>query len=96
MPMTSLIALADAVLTNRLKLVWKVSLPTSICIGGSSGMQPSDISHGAALLMEKSMDNHSRGAIACADVERYYDQIPLMTVLEKLEEVGLDKQTVPC
>jgi hypothetical protein len=93
MPMTSLIALADAVLTNRIKQAWKIVLPISICIGGAGGMQPSDISHGATLMMEKSMDSHSRGAIACADVERYYDQIPLMTVLEKLEKCGLNKET---
>jgi hypothetical protein len=93
-PMPVLLAMLDSILAERLRVfVEMLPLPPHICVGGGGGVQLGDIAHGCAMILEKSMDDMSQGVVIQADVEKYYDQLPLWKCLDALALRGLDART---
>ena len=55
-----------------------------------------DIAHGLHLALEKALDDHSRGAVAQADIEKYYDSIRLLRVVRGLVSKGCPVGLAAC
>jgi len=60
----------------------------SCYVGGVPGTQCLDIAFGAQLLLEKALDDHSRGAIVSSDIRRFYDSICVLKVVRYLLSQG--------
>jgi len=52
------------------------------------GTQCLDIAHVAHLVIEKGMEQHSRGAIASSDIRRFYDNVPVLSIAHFLISEG--------
>ena len=62
-----------------------------VWIAGRPQTQVLDIAHGAHLMIEKALDDHSRGAAATSDIERFYGNVRLVLVARWLEHHGFPR-----
>ena len=69
---------ADAVLAKKVNdtIDEAFPLPIGCYAAGRSGTQPLDVSHGAAMVLERGLDHASAFAIAQFDVRQYFDNLP--------------------
>ena len=51
------------------------------------------MAHGLQFIIEKGLDDFGRGAIAQADIEKYYDSLPVLSIIRWLCNNGLDHGT---
>ena len=65
-------------------------------VGALPKTQVLDIAHGLHLLVEKALDDHSNGAIAQQDIEKYYDSIRLLKAARWLLSKGAPVALVAC
>ena len=65
-------------------------------MGARPKTQILDIAHGLHLALEKALDDHSRGAIAQLDIEKYYDSIRLLIVGRWLVSHGCPVALAAC
>ena len=83
-PLCSLLQLIDAWGAVHLHGVPEVALPLypGIFVGARPRTQPRDIGHAVSLLIEKGLDAKSQMFLAQADVEKLYDSIRALLVIE--------------
>ena len=80
LPLPSVLQVIDCMLALMVHSTLN-SLPTpppSFWFGGVPGTQCMDISWTIQMSTERTLDSKSAGAVAAADVARYYDSIPLL------------------
>ena len=96
LPLPALLTLADIMLSTRVnKWIQDDLMPRSTCfIGALPGTQCLDISHSVQLVVKKALDIKSRGAVATADIRRYYDSLNMLRVARFLVSRGCDAATV--
>ena len=92
MPMPAVMQVIDVVIASKINDFVDATLPThsGAWIGAVPRTQPLDITHGLQSVIEKSLDDHSRGCIAQADIEKYYDSLPVLRVVRWLDANGLE------
>ena len=90
--MSSILRLMDLVLAINLEHKLRVLLPCipGCFIGAQRHTQCLDIAHGAALLIEKSLDCRSEGCFAQADIKCYFDSLPMLSISRWLVRQGVD------
>jgi len=82
MPLSARMILLDVILSQRiLKFVDQV-LPDdpAVFVAARPKTQPLDITFALSLAVERALDNFSRGGLAQADVEQYYDTIDVLAI----------------
>ena len=91
-PMSAILRLLDRILGVKLWDFLNVTLlPVRGCFSaGKRYTQALDIGHAANLVMEKSLDAHSEGAVAQADVKGFFDNLPVLRILSWLKKKGAD------
>lgn len=57
-------------------------------VGGGPGTAMQDVSHACIVGAERMMDNHSQGAMAQADIERYYASVSVVRVMDYAQKMG--------
>ena len=77
MPLPPLLQLLDYLLSSELHrwIDGHLPLPDGCFSGAVPGTQPTDMTHGCSLLLQKAEDDYGRGAIAQGDVEKFFDSI---------------------
>ena len=88
LPLTVFLTLCDIIISTRVH-AWTRSVfivPESFYIGGGRGTQCLE----AQLVIEKSLDARSCGAISSCDIRRYYDSICVLTVARFMLARGCD------
>ena len=90
-PQTALLHLMDTLLANKLEVFLATQIQPSKMIweGARPKTQQMDIISGLTLLVEKSMDMESRGAIAQADIKQHYDTMNCVRIFGWLVAKGL-------
>ena len=61
-----------------------------ICIGGRPRTQTLEVAHGVQLTIEKGLDHFSRGCVMQADIVQYFDNLPILLIIQLLRDAGLD------
>ena len=56
--------------------------------------QCADIAFASHLVIEKSLDDHGRGALAQSDISQYYDNLPVIKVMEWCEHRGVNHNSL--
>ena len=79
-PLTARAQLLDSLLAARVGLAAATIDSSGWFVGAVAGTQPLDISFAISQMVEKSMDDFSRGAWASMDVRAYYDNLDLLLV----------------
>ena len=59
-----------------------------VLVGAQRYVQTLDLAHSGALVLEKGLDRHSQGAIAQADIHKYYDMVRITLLVGWLEDRG--------
>ena len=65
-------------------------------IGGFEGTQCLDIAHGLQTVIEKGLDNFGAAAMAQADIEKYYDSLPVLRIARWLVSNGTPAYHAAC
>lgn len=90
LPQTAFLQLLDELLEAQLDRFYAVFFHEEsrihICV--SHGTQVMDIVHSLSLVLEKSGDRRSRGAVAFFDVATYFDRAPALLCARRLERAG--------
>jgi hypothetical protein len=86
LPLPATLELADVLITDMLKPYIDHAFPAEpgIFIGGLKGTQTLEVSSGLQSVVEKSLDDKSRGAIADLDIASFYDEQSLFLLLRWL------------
>ena len=95
LPQAALGQLVDRLLEQRLlnfNEPFQCKHPVTL-IGACKGSQPLDVAAACQIRVEKLLESGSKGAIAQADIARFYDNVDLLAVLSDLEAHGLDRAT---
>ena len=81
----------DVLIADRLNLDIDMIFQTnpSTFVGGQPRTQVLDIAAGIQLVVEKSLDRKSQGAVAQADIRTYYDRIPMVRIAYFLLHAGV-------
>ena len=95
-PMSSLLRLLDRILGNILKGALETVLPPipGCFAAGKRYTQALDIGHSVNLAMEKGLDMESEVAVAQADVSKYFDSLPILSILRWLLLQGMEPALV--
>ena len=92
LPATAILRILDSILDYFLTPIVNAlhaSLPDSYYAGGCVGTQTLDIAHGAHLTIEKGLDRHSAGAVAQADVRKFFDRLKVTLIANYLDSLGV-------
>ena len=91
-PMSSILRLLDRVLAEVLGRSLPGLLPAipGFFVGAQKYTQVQDISHACSLFIERALDNFSNGAWAQADIQTYFDSLPVLKILQWLRKRGCD------
>ena len=96
-PLPTVMALADVVLSRRLHSFLTTRLPvprgTMAAAVPNSNLQAMDVGHAASLFIERSMDRRSTGGWATCDILQYYDNIDCIRCWNYLIAAGLPGAT---
>ena len=86
--------LLDCLLEHHLGMFLDSHLPSPIIYGALVGARPKtqvlDVTHVLQTAVEKAIDTKSQGAVAQADVEKYYDSLSILRLTRWLESEGYD------
>lgn len=94
LPLPTLAQVADAILGHWLRrqidilaspsseLLWEGALPRRQC---------ADIAHSMSLVVEKSLDDFSKGCLGQFDIRRYFDSLSPLAVAQHLERKGFSR-----
>ena len=84
--------ISDAVIANQVHAHLDRILPKqrNLFVGGRPCTQCQDISHAIQLTMERGLDDLSEAAVAQADIETFYDSLPIRKICLELIDTGLD------
>ena len=99
LPLPSLLSLIDVVVARRLLPVvdaFAAGVDASYLECAKKSRQPLDIVFPLALHIEKSLDQHSQGCVAQADIRAFYDNVQPLLVFEWLNRHGADGGTAAC
>ena len=93
LPLPSILQVIDVLISTKLTAyIDRLFPPLDGCfIGARPFTQPLDIAHGLQAVLEKGLDDKSRGAIAQQDIAKYYDSIDCLLVVKWLESRGVPK-----
>lgn len=92
-PLGSCGQLCDVLLSNQLR-IWidgAVRRPHGAWIESIPRTQSLDTSHAMSICVERMIDNYSPGGLAQCDILTYYDGVPLMRIMEWLEQRGMPR-----
>ena len=91
MPLPSILNLIDSILPVILEpFIDRVfPVPPGVWIGARKKTQTLETSHGLSLVIEKSLDLESVGAVGQSDVRAFFDSVHLLRVFECLVRKGL-------
>ena len=94
LPLNCLISLLDKLVANRIhKFVERTyEIPPHVLVGTKRGTQFLDSAFISQLVVEKGLENKSQGSIASIDIEKFFDNIPILHVIQVLESKGLDRK----
>ena len=79
-PLSARAQILDALLSARVNLVMDGFDKPGWFIAAVAGTQPMDIAFGITQMVEKSMDDWSRGGFASMDIASYYDNIDVVLI----------------
>ena len=90
MPLPALLILLDWLLAGMLHYAIDRLLPVPDVVwrGAAPRTQVLDCVHAMDLIISKSLDLHSAGAIVAADIKRYYDSIDMIRIAAWLRRRG--------
>ena len=91
-PMSSILRLFDRILHMLTEHLVDSLLPVrpGIFVGARRYTQTLDVGHSVSLVMEKCLDDYSRGSVAQADIKTYFDCLPLLRIVRWLLCRGVD------
>ena len=92
LPLNALLSICDIVLATKLNHHIDMLLPPdfNVYVGARPETQCADIAFACHLVIEKSLDDQGRGALAQSDISQYYDNLPVIKVLEWCGHKGVD------
>ena len=90
LPLPSVMQVLDAVLLDAYENLLSVILPAvpGCFVGARPRTQCLDIAHGLQTVIEKGLDNFGAAAVAQADIEKYYDSLPVLRIARWLVSNG--------
>ena len=93
LPLNALLSICDIVLATTLNHHIDMLLPPdfSVYVGARPKTQCADIAFACHLVVEKSLDDQGRGALAQSDISQYYDNLPVIKVLEWCGHKGVNR-----
>ena len=98
MPLPSLMQLIDTWVPILLHDFLASVLPSvpECFVGARPRTQCPDIAHALQSVMEKGLDDHSNAAVAQRDIEKYYDSLPVLLLVQWLVDRGLSINLALC
>ena len=67
----------------------RFQVPPDFFIGAQKGTQTNDIAWSSQIVIEKSLDTHSKGCIGSSDIRRFFDSVRLLHVVQYLISLGV-------
>ena len=82
LPMSALGSICDFVLSSMLDRALEAHyrVPGSVIFGGRKGTQVADVAWASQLVIEKGCDSRSKSCIGSADIEKFYDSLPMLQI----------------
>ena len=98
LPLPSVMQVLDVLLLDSFDDLLSTLLPEApgCFIGARPRTQCLDIAHGLQTVIEKGLDNSGAAAIAQADIEKYYDSLPVLRIARWLVDHGVSAHHVAC
>jgi hypothetical protein len=89
-PLPAILQVADVIVADRIHSFISRTLvaPKGCWVGALPKTQPLEITHGLQSVIEKGLDDRGAAAVAQADIEKYYDSLPVVLVAQWLEHHG--------
>jgi len=94
LPQNAVLSICDAVLANKIHSYTDILVPPcdEVFVGARPGTQCADIAFACQLVVEKALDDNSRGALSQSDIGQFYDNLPVLTIAQWLAERGAPDQ----
>ena len=98
MPLPALLQIIDALLPASFDdfLSQILPCPEGCYFGARKGIQCLDIAHGLQTIIEKELDSLGAASLVQADIERYYDSLPVLRINWWLIHHGVPKAHAMC
>ena len=98
LPQPALMQVLDALIPLHVSHIIERAMPAqmSCFIGALPKTQCLDVAHGLQFIIEKGLDDYGRGALAQADIEKYYDSLPVLSIVRWLCRQGLQENVAAC
>ena len=96
LPMSALGSICDFVLSSMLDRALEAHyrVPGSVIFGGRKGTQVADVAWASQLVIEKGCDSRSKSCIGSADIEKFYDSLPMLQIGLYLLKLGFSKALI--
>ena len=98
-PQTSLVALADIVLSEFLNSFINdqfKGLGDHFYIGARKYTQPLEVAFAGQLMIDKGLDLRSEGCLGQADIQQYFDNLPFQQLVRFCKTRGLPSPNIAC